>query len=204
MRLPTEADQRPEKTAWYVRNPGMLAGRRKSLVAPKRLPSSLKWLHPQLASSKRQSLKNEFWLFSPPQPHPFLPFHSPHAYLAQAHIIFTWLPPLVTGLPAFSWTDLSRGLLRIPHWPPISFQSTNWSMNIYHGAALCQDLAKHKESNSEPERHIPAPAALTGESDKWTVTILSVTGGRGRFLSQIGHQERLWESRYLGWDIKDE
>lgn len=38
MRLPTEADQRPEKTACYVGNPGTLAGRRKSLVAPERLP----------------------------------------------------------------------------------------------------------------------------------------------------------------------
>ena len=38
MSLPTEADQQPEKTPRYVGSPGMFAGRRKSLVAPERLP----------------------------------------------------------------------------------------------------------------------------------------------------------------------
>lgn len=81
-------------------------------------------------------------------------------------------------------------------------------MNIYHRAALCQDLAKHKESNSEPERHIPAPAVLTRQSDKMnshhTICDWGPGVGVGGFLSQIAHQERLWESRYLGGDLKDE
>ena len=127
--------------------------------------------------------------------------------LAQAHIIFTLVTTTVwslASLPSVSWTDLSRGLLRIPQWLPIPFNQPTDRWIFITGLLFAKTWLHTSSLNSKPERHIPALAALTGESDKWTVTILSVTGGRGAFWARFGHQERLWESRCLGWDLKGE